>query len=93
MASNSDTRYYTFTGGGHILEAGCGTMLYIRQRGHELAITEPKKRIDVHCAVNKESKLEYIGGWTPEGLFIDYWGNRCRLSPDAQSLEIVKKHS
>ena len=93
MASDMDSYYYTFRSCGRILEAGLGTMRYIRQRGHELATREPKKPVDVTCAVNKESKCEHIGYWRPDGYFINSFGDIQRLSPDAQSMETVKKHS
>lgn len=88
-----DSYYYTFRSGGHILEAGWGTMRYIRQRGHDLATREPKKVVDVTCAVTKESKCENIGHWRPDGYFVSSFGDIERLSPDGQSMETVKKHS
>lgn len=85
-----DSYYYTFRSGGRILEAGWGTMRYIRQRGHELATREPKKVVDVTCAVTKERNIGY---WRPDGYFVSSSGDIERLSPDGQSMETVKKHS
>ena len=86
----NSAHYYDFRADGRTLEAGYGTMRYIRQRGRELAMAEPKKRVDVHIAINKETRLEHIGAWRPDGIFIDSWGHPNRLSPDGQSLISIK---
>ena len=86
-----ETRYYELCSDGHTIEVGYGTMRNIRQRGHELAVREPKKTVDVRCAIDKESKLEFIGRWRPDGLFINSFGEAERLSADGQSMERVNR--
>lgn len=80
---------YRFRKGFDIIEEGEAVMKYIRYRGKELAKMKGEP-ITHECFNEPLCKWQNLGASRPDGLFINGYGQLCKLEDDCRNYSLVK---